>query len=212
MNPIITKAALFIKDNFLFVIITMLVSIIMLQNCDRNREMVQAEVKIDTVIKHVKGDIVRLPPIVKVIPGEKETEYIADPNYDKLLIQYNKLVESHISKNISVDTININKDGLTGFIRIEDTVNKNKIIGRKISYNFDYPIVTKTITEHAPKRTEVYYGGGLMGSDKLMVEKASVGLLLKTKNDKIYIIHAGLGIDGHAVVGLQAFWKIKLGK
>lgn len=208
----IIKAGTFIKDNFGFVVITMLVIIIMLQNCDRTIEMAEPTVRIDTVIKEVKGDIIRIPTIIKTIPGKTEVSYIPDPNYDKLLIQYNNLVSDHTAKNISVDTIKINNNGITGFLRLEDTINKNVIIGRKASYNFNYPIVTKTITEPAPKKTQLYFGGGLGSGNGMVVDRFNVGLLLKTKNDKIYNVYAGPTINGNITVGVQAYWKIKLGK
>jgi hypothetical protein len=212
MNPILNKVLSFIKENFIFVLILMLVCIIVLLNCDRTIELEKTITKIDTVYVKVKGDVIKTPPIVQTIPGEKEIQYIPDPSYEKLVIQYNKLVSEHTDKNISVDTININKDGLVGFIRIEDTINKNKISNRKTSYNFDFPILTKTITTEAPKKTQLYYGGGLMGGNKFEIQKVNVGLLLKTKNDHIYNVYGGRGIDGTYVVGVQAYWKIKLGK
>ena len=212
MNSIAIKAGIFIKENFGFIVVTMLISIIMLQNCDRTIEMAKPTVKIDTVFVKVKGDVVTLPPVVKIIPGEKELQYIPDPNYEKLVTQYNKLVNEHTQKNITVDTVKIDKDGLTGFVRIEDTLKKNIIIGRKTSYSFNYPIVTKTITEQAPKKNQLYYGLGLQSGQNMVINQVNIGLLLKTKNDQIYNVYAAPTIDGTFVFGAQAYWKIKLGK
>ncbi len=212
MNSIALKAGIFIKENFGFIVVTMLISIIMLQNCDRTIELAKPVVKIDTVFVKVKGDVVTLPPVVKTIPGESEIQYIPDPNYEKLVIQYNKLVNEHTQKNITVDTLKIDKDGLTGFVRIEDTLKKNVIIGRKTSYSFNYPIVTKTITEQTPKKNQLYYGLGLQSGQSMVVNQVNIGLLLKTKNDQIYNVYAGPTIDGTFVFGAQAYWKIKLGK
>jgi len=213
MKTFIIKLGKFIKDNFGFVVIAMLITIIMLQNCDRNIELTKPTVIIDTVLVPVKGEIVRLPPIITTIPGETEIQYVPDPSYDKLVTQYNKLVQEHTNKKSYSDTINIDQDGLTGSMIIEDTINKNSITSRKAKYDFNFPKITKTITEPAPKKNQLYYGVGLSGTSKsLDVKAANIGLLLKTKNDQIYNVYGGVAIDGTYTVGVQAYWKIKLGK
>ena len=205
---IIYKIFEWIKNNFFNVVILGLVLVVMLQRCEKDIPAVATVVK-DTVWVVTKNTVVTKPTLVKSIPGVPNTVYTPNPNYDKLVLQYQALVNEHTTKNVYKDSVKIDS---IGYVRIEDTVSYNLITGRKTSYSLKYPIVTKTITLPEKKTNQIYYGGGLQGGPDQLINQFNAGILLKTKSDQIYNVYTGLDTDGKVQVGLQAYWKIKLRK
>lgn len=202
---------MFIKNNFLYLIIGVLSFIILLQRCtsDKPIKPLPPVVKIDTVWMKHDSIIYSKPKIVTVIKGIPEIQYIPDPSYDKLVIQYKSLVDLCTAKNIYSDTLKIDS---IGYVNVIDTISKNRIQGRRFKYNLKYPFITKTITLQAPPKTQVYIGGGLQGNQYNIINQFSAGLLLKTKKDNIYGLYTGIDNNGRIQYGLQSYWKIKLHK
>ena len=201
----------FIKKNYLYLIIGVLLLVIFLQRCGADKPItpVPPTVKIDTVwVKH-DSVIYSKPKVITVIKGVPEIQYVPDTSYSKLVIQYKSLVDLCTAKNVYSDTLKIDS---IGYVNVLDTISKNRIQGRRFKYDLKYPVVTKTITLQAPPKTQVYIGGGLQGNQYNIVNQFSAGLLLKTKKDKIYGVYTGMNIDGRIQYGLQSYWKIKLGK
>ena len=200
----------YIKKNFFNVVILVLVAVILLQKCNGNKVPTEKpSVKRDTIWVVKQNVIITKPTLVKTIPGKSGTDYIPDPNYAKLVLQYTKLVEEHIALNVYKDTIKIDS---IGHVYINDTVSKNNIAYRKVAWDLKYPIITKTITLPPLKTNQIYYGGGLQGGQDQLINQFNVGVLLKTKTDQIYNVYTGLDTNGQVQVGLQAYWKIKLRK
>jgi hypothetical protein len=200
------------KSNLLLAIITILVIVVVLQRCERNAITSQEIiVKRDTVWKKVTDTIVTKPKLVKTIVGKPEIKikYVADPNYDRLVIQYNGLVDKYIEQNIQTDSILIDS---IGYINITDTISENLIIGRKTSYSFKYPEITNTITLPYKAKTQVYFGGGVQAVPNTARTAINAGLLLKTNKDKIFNIYVGMDTHRDYQVGIQTYWKIKLKK
>lgn len=201
----------FIKKNYLHLIIGVLLLVIFLQRCNTDKPItpVPPVVKIDTVwVKH-DSVIYSKPKVITVIKGVPEIQYVPDPSYDKLVLQYKDLVNLCTAKNVYSDTLKID---FIGYVNVKDTISKNRIQGRSYNYNLKYPVVTKTITLQAPPKTQVYIGGGLQGNQYNIVNQFSAGLLLKTKKDQIYGLYTGIDNNGRIQYGLQTYWKIKLHK
>jgi len=202
---------MFIKKNYLYLIIGILVLVIFLQRCDTDKPItpVPPTVEIDTVwVKH-DSLIYSKPKVITVIKGVPEIQYVPDTSYAKLVIQYKSLVDLCTAKNVYSDTLKIDS---IGYVNVLDTISKNRIQGRRFKYDLKYPVVTKTITLQAPPKTQVYIGGGLQGNQYNIVNQFSAGLLLKTKKDQIYGVYIGINIDVKVQYVLQSYWKIKLGK
>lgn len=206
---IVYKTYDWINKNFFNVIILILVCVILLQKCNSKEDKVEPKVVKDTVWVEAKNTVVTKPVLIKTIPGKVSVQYIPDPEYKKLVIQYQELVKAYIAKNIHKDSIKIDS---IGYVHIQDTVSKNLITGRKTFYSLKYPIITNTITLPVKKTNQLYYGGGLQGGQNQLINQFNAGVLLKTKSDQIYNVYTGLDTNGHVQVGLQAYWKIKLHK
>ena len=147
-------------------------------------------------VKETIYDIDTLPP-----------QYIPDTNYPALKAQYELLVQQMLSKNIYADTLKLDT---LGYVAIADTVQENKLQNRGIHYNYKIPTITEkiTITKEAPKKNQVYMGGGVNFNKTLMPQGLEVGLILKTKKDQIYNLSAGSDINGNVLYGFQSYWKI----
>ena len=137
------------KNNLLIAIIVILVIVVVFQKCERDAiKTSEIIVKTDTVWKKITDTIVTKPRLIKTIVGKPEVKikYIADPNYDKLVKQYNILVVKYTEQNVHKDSIKIDD---IGYVNIIDTVSENLIVGRKTSYSLKYPTITTTITKPA---------------------------------------------------------------
>ena len=202
---------MFIKKNYLYLIMGVLLLVIFLQRCETGEPIkpVPPTVEIDTMWIKRDSLIYSKPKVITVIKGVPEIQYVPDTSYSKLVIQYKSLVDLCTAKNVYSDTLKIDS---IGYINVLDTISKNRIQGRRFKYDLKYPVVTKTITLQAPPKTQVYIGGGLQGNQYNIVNQFSAGLLLKTKKDQIYGVYTGMNIDGRIQYGLQSYWKIKLKK
>jgi len=203
-----------IGKNLLNIIIIVLIIILLLQRCGGGHSISDIVIKRDTVYVEHSGTVITKPQLVKTEPyavpiDRWNTEYLPDTNYDKLLKQYESIVRELLAKNIQSDSIKIDS---IGHVYVTDTVSKNLIVGRSTHYNLHYPIITNTIIVPEKKRNQLYIGGSVEGSQITPFDQLNLGLLLKTKSDKIFGISAGIDMNGQIQYGLSSYWKIKLHK
>ena len=208
-----TSTSDFIKNNFLSLIVLILLIIILLQRCDSNKTPDVPTIIRDTVWVHNDTTVISKPQIIKTIPVDVSRDtiinhYIPDTNYQKLVLQYQDVVNQLLAKNIQVDSVRIDTNG---YVKIIDTVQKNLIVGRTTKVDVKYPVIKETIIQPAPKVNQVYAGGQISGqTGGQVVNGINGGLLLKNKRDQIYGISVGLNTSGQVSYGLQSYWKIKL--
>jgi hypothetical protein len=207
-----TKQTEFIKNNFLNLVVLIVLGIVLFQTCDKSKQVVTPTIKKDTVWIHKDSTVYSKPQVVKTQPyavpiDRWNTEYLPDTNYSKLVLQYEAVVRELLSKNISVDSVKIDS---VGYVHVTDTVTKNLITGRSYKYSLKYPVITNTITIPEKKRNQYYIGGLVQAEPLVDIRQLSAGLLLKTKYDHIYGVNAGFTRDGQVIYGIQTYWKIKL--
>lgn len=201
----------FIKNNFLNLLVAVLLAIILLQKCSQPVDPGVPTVVIDTVWVVKDSLIVSKPRVIKSIQVEVHdtiiNHYLPDTNYAKLVIQYQEVVNTLLTKNIHSDSIRIDSNG---YVKITDTVQRNLITGRSSQVNVRYPIVKETITLPAKKVTQMYVGGLVQGNPG--INQVSVGALLKTRNDFLFGTSLGVNTNGALQYGVGAYWKIKIKK
>ena len=208
-----TSISDFIKNNFLSLIVLILLIIILLQRCDSNKTPDVPTIIRDTVWVHNDTTVISKPQIIKTIPVDVSRDtiinhYIPDTNYQKLVLQYQDVVNQLLAKNIQVDSVRIDTNG---YVKIIDTVQKNLIVGRTTKVDVKYPVIKETIIQPAPKVNQVYAGGQISGqTGGQVINGINAGLLLKNKRDQIYGVNVGLNTSGQVSYGLQSYWKIKL--
>ena len=199
-----------IKNNFLNLIVLILVVILLLQRCSETTNVPKVSIIRDTTWVVKDSLITSKPQIIKTISiASSDTiinHYIPDTNYAKLVIQYQDVVNQLLAKNIQQDSVLI--DDTLGYVKILDTVQKNIITGRSILYNVKYPIVKETITIYPKPKNQFYIGGGIQGTPD--INSINAGLLFKNKKDQIFSGTVGINKDGEIQYGISSFWKIKL--
>lgn len=149
--------------------------------------------------KPLPGKIVYMPPTV---------EYLADTNYARLKEQYDSLLKEFFALKTYYDTVRLDT---LGYVSVIDSVQKNGIIGRSFHTNYKIPTVTvtKTITHYAPPTSALFFGGGVEGNKTLGVTGANIGILYKSKKDKIVGLNVGSTIGQQLTFGVSSYWKIK---
>ena len=198
-----------IRKYFLLAVVAVLVILLTLERCNKPKPTPgPISVKRDTVWAVSNSTQVTKPVLIRTVPGDPEIHYIPDTSYAKLVLQYQALVKEYIANNTYKDSIKIDS---IGYVNIIDNVSHNSLKDRKTSYSLKYPIITNTITVPAPKKNQLYIGGGLEYSPT-MGQELNAGLLLKNKKDQIYSIYGGVNSVSGYQVGIQSYWKISFGQ
>ena len=195
-------------NNILSIAILILAVIIVLQRSNSSPDIVEKPVVIrDTIWQKKDSVIYTSPKVVQTIPLKIISEkYLPDPNYDKLVLQYQELVKLHLAKNIQKDSVQIDS---IGFVKVTDTVQNNIVQNRKWEYNIKYPIIKETIIQPPKKINQLYIGGGLQGNQYNIINSINGGILYKNKKDQLYGLSIGVNTNGQVVYGLSSYWKIK---
>lgn len=130
------------------------------------------------------------------------TIYESVPYMDS--IQMQEKLKEYYAKNVSNDTIKVD----SGYVYIKDTIQMNRILNRQLSIDMKYPVITKEVFYKEKKRVQVYAGANGSVSRDGNFLGAGVGLILKTKSDRLYGIGAGfdqaknLNINGSIYIKL----------
>ena len=195
-------------NNVLSIAILILAVIIILQRINSSPDIVEKPTIVrDTVWQKKDSVIYTSPKVVQTIPVKIVSEkYLPDPNYDKLVLQYQELVKLHLAKNIQKDSVQIDS---IGFVKVTDTVQNNIVQNRKWEYNIKYPIIKETIIEPPKKINQLYIGGGLQGNQYNIINSINGGILYKNKKDQLCGLSIGVNTNGQVVYGLSSYWKIK---
>ena len=195
-------------NNILSIAILILAVIIVLQRSNSSPDIIEKPIIIrDTIWQKKDSVIYTSPKIVQTIPVKIISEkYLPDPNYDKLVLQYQELVKLHLAKNIQKDSVKIDS---IGFVKVIDTVQNNIVQNRKWEYNIKYPIIKETIIEPSKKVNQLYIGGGLQGNQYNIINSINGGILYKNKKDQMYGLSVGINTNGQVVYGVSSYWKIK---
>ena len=195
-------------NNILSIAILILAVIIVLQRSNSSPDIIEKPIILrDTIWQKKDSVIYTSPKVVQTIPIKIISEkYLPDPNYDKLLLQYQELVKLHLSKNVQKDSVKIDS---IGFVKVIDTVQNNIVQNRKWEYNIKYPIIKETVIQPSKKVNQLYIGGGLQGNQYNIINSINGGILYKNKKDQIYGLSVGINTNGQVVYGVSSYWKIK---
>ena len=188
--------------------------ILLVQRCTQKEVITQPTIYRDTVIKEyyfTYTDTSSSKPQFINIISPKKSEIpiimIPDTNYNKLLKQYDSLVQIHYTKNIQIDSTKIDT---FGYVKTLDTVQDNKIIGRQWTHSLKIPVKTITITETKvlPSKTQIFLGGSITGSETSPINGASIGGLLINKKQQVY--GAKIGLMGNVGVygEVSSYWSL----
>lgn len=181
------------------------------------------KVKIEKVVEKIPSEVVHdtIPQEVPVyVQGEDiyhdTTIYV--PKYVNVSVDTSEILRIFYVKNFLKDTIKLNNN--QGFVYISDTISQNKILSRNWTATLKPKIVREPAPTPPPIRNQYFVGLDGSWSQKDWVNSLGVGLLLKTKKDKLY--HVGVGVANRTVDGTSGeftpylnggiYWKIKVKK
>lgn len=131
-------------------------------------------------------------------------------------VDTNEILKIHFAKVPHKEVLTLPNN--QGTVTIIDTISKNTVVNRKFISDIKRMIVKDTIYTKEPKKNQVFFGfdGGFSGLD--IVSHIGTGILIKTKEDKIFHVDLGVanrttdGVNGSFTpyVGGGVYWKIKL--
>lgn len=130
------------------------------------------------------------------------TIYALVPYIDSILTQ--NVIKEYYAKNVLSDTIKVD----SGYIYIKDTIQMNRILNRQLSIDMKYPIINRQTFYTEKQNIQVYLGVKGMVSQYGNFQNLGVGLMLKTKSDKMYGI--GAGFDANKNINITGDIYIKL--
>lgn len=130
------------------------------------------------------------------------TIYVSVPVLDTL--QMREILSKYYAKNILQDTLKVMK---FGNIYINDTVQYNKLAGRSMSADLMFPSITNTTIVKEKPKAQLFLGARLDYLQGGNVQNPSVGLMLKTKRDRLYGISVGVAPNGNLVYGASFYIK-----
>lgn len=179
-------------------------------------------------VDHIKGDSIPYPvhdtipvemlvevevPVEVPVEVEKRVEVPVIQPVDTA-----EILKIYFAKNFFNNTIKLSNN--MGTVSIVDTISQNKIVGRDVKYNIKQKIVKDTIYTPEPRKSQVYFGVDAKFDKPNVINLMGIGLLFKTKDEKIYKVGVGVSnnvIDGTngtltPYIGGGVYWKIKLKK
>jgi hypothetical protein len=200
-----------------FLIISIIVLLIVIQRFSCNNvKPVSPSVKdtvivVDTVWRQYDSIVYKKVTVKTVIHDTLPPEYLPDPMYDSLKVQYNELAIEFLAKKIYTDTFKIPQ--IAGTFIITDTIKNNRFVGRQWATNYTIPSITKTVTvtKEAPQTRQIYVGGGLAMNGSYN-GAGQLGLIYKDRKDRLIGTYIGMAPGQRMLYGVQSYWKIKLKK
>ena len=143
-----------------------------------------------------------------------DTIYVPIPfNIDTI-----KIIKDYYTKYVATDSLVL--DNKLGIVTVVDTITQNKIKFRKWYSNIRETTISTTTVIKEPARAQLYMGVDGEFNTTNLLNGAAVGLILKTKSDKLYKINIGVA-DSHIgtfqsgitpYLGIGLYWKLKLKK
>jgi hypothetical protein len=187
------------KSKFLLIIVAVLLGIVFLQTFHKTN--IIPKITDTVVVVKTTYDTINKTTISYIPKWKTKTQWIHDTT-QKIDTQY--VIGDYYSTYFYTDSFKLHD---TLHVKINDSVSKNKIKSRKISYTLKLPTnnITKTIIK---KENNWYLGINLIGN-KTGINYIGPEVLFKTKNKGIYGV--GVGVDNAFKynLNLQMYWKIK---
>jgi hypothetical protein len=192
--------------------VVILFAIIMLYRAECGKPVVSGEtIKVDGKKYEVINQVIDTEYIkvkeTKYKKGEDiyhdTTIYLPVPVLDSA--QIDSILSQFYAKNTFKDTMKVGKFGQ---IYIDDTVQYNKLVGRAMSADLQFPSVTNTITVKEKPKAQLYLGGRVDYLKEQGLQSPSVGVMVKTKRDMLYGASVGIGNNQRTVYGLNMYIKL----
>lgn len=205
----------YLTKNLVSILVLVLVLVIFLQRCGGNSDTPKNTHDTTTVIQYhyIKDTGYSKPTLISSHRDTtlENTYYLPSDDYEELKNQFLDLKEALLSKNEFRDKLKIDTFGTVDLI---DTVQNNRIIGRRFISNLIIPekVTTITNTIYSKPKTKFFVGGGIGGNQFTPVNDFNLGLAMINKKDQLFEAKGRIDIKGNIYGEINTFWKIKLHK
>ena len=181
------------------------------------------EQKIDTVFiektievpKYVPKYITKVETVTVEVPADVDSLKVVEDYYAKYIVKDTLNLTYDFGPEITIDSIGTKPNPSLGFGYLTDTISQNRILSRKIEWNFQIPTIYNTkIVKELPKR-QFYYGIGADFNKTDFIQSAKFGILYKDKKDKIFGLNLGVLNANNNVtpyIGGSLYWKLSFKK
>jgi hypothetical protein len=181
------------------------------------------EQKIDTVFvekivevpKYVPKYITKVETIEVEVPADVDSLKVVEDYYAKYIVKDTLNLTYDFGPEITIDSIGTKPNPSLGFGFLTDTISQNRIISRKIEWNFQLPTIYNTkIVKELPTR-QLYYGIGAGFNKADFIGSAKFGVLYKDKKDKVFGLDLGILNTNNNVtpyIGGSMYWKLSFKK
>lgn len=196
-------------------ILALIIVILLMRACSSTEDPKKGEtIKVNgkkyIVVKHDIDTIYK--PVTQVVYRPGEVIFVDNPVYVQVPTNVDTaaILQDYYTKYPYKDTLKLT-EGL-GFIAINDTIFKNRILNRTFDSHVNKITIKETLYLEQPPKVMAFIGG-VAGFDKVnLVNFVGPSLLIKDKKDKMYLI--GIGYSNAKTVSIQGgiYWKIKLKK
>lgn len=178
----------------------MVIIIILLRNCKGKIEIPEPEVQI-VEITTIDTFEVEVP---KYIPKWKDRWLPSDTVWKDQAVDTNAILADYFTAYYYEDSL-IN-DSIQ--IWINDSVSKNQIASRSLSYRLLYPTTTiiKTITERTNERE--FYVGPKVYSTMNQLQYVGIESVFRSKKRTALSVGIGVNEDFHIQGGVGFYWKL----
>lgn len=176
-------------------------------------------VKIDS-IPYPVHDTVSVDSLVEVVvevPVEVQIPYAVHDTIPTPVDTAN-ILKIYYTQNFTKEDLKLPNN--QGTITLNQTISQNKIVSTEFKANITPKIKKDTIFLPEPKKNQLYFGVLTGVSDRNVISNVGVGLLYKTKEDKIFKITTGVAnrlqtdVTGTFFPYVEGgvYWKIKTKK
>ena len=181
------------------------------------------EQKIDTVFiektievpKYVPKYITKVETVTVEVPADVDSLKVVEDYYAKYIVKDTLNLTYDFGPEITIDSLGTKPNPSLGFGYLTDTISQNRILSRKIEWNFQIPTIYNTkIVKELPKR-QFYYGVGADFNKTDFIQSAKFGVLYKDKKDKIFGLNLGVLNTNNNVtpyIGGSLYWKLSFKK
>ena len=205
------------KFNIKILFLLVVIAILLLQKCGSEKEEKPTEtIKIDgkkyeVIKREIDTQYIEKVKIVKK-PGEDiyhdTTIYVSVPQE----VDTSKILSQYFAKNVYKDTLRL--DDSLGYVSIIDTIKENKIHYRTFDSKVREKVINNKIYVKEPPKRQLYVGTYVGVNQTEILKTLNIGLIYKTKKDKMY--HLGAGVINQTpnnlspVINGGIFWKIRI--
>jgi len=173
---------------------------------ETNNKIINVDGKKYEVIKHTTDTVI--VPVKQIEYRNGKTIYVEKPIYVNVPAKVDTILilKDYFAKYTYKDTLKL-KDSL-GYITITDTISKNKILNRLFEANINKMIIKDSIFIKDLPRNQ-FFLGVTAGFDRTnIVNFFGPNLVLKTKEDKMYSLGIGYGLDKNISVLGGIYWNL----